>query len=181
MRRLRQKASLLGYYAVGIRLPDSNFPLGGLWRAIRAWLCRGFFASAGHGINIEPGVFVADGRNVSIGSGSGLGTGSRVYGVEIGENVMVGPHVVFLKDNHRYEDPDVSIQSQGRTGIARPVVEDWAWIGERAVILPGRTVGKGAIVGAGAVVTRDVSDYEIVGGNPARVIGRRPLPNRFAP
>jgi maltose O-acetyltransferase len=141
---------------------------------IRAWMCRGFLASAGKGINVESGVFVANGRHVSLGSGSGFGTGSRVYGANIGVNVIVGPHVVFLKDNHQYDDPRVPIQSQGLTEIALPIVEDWAWIGERAIILPGRRIGKGAIVGAGAVVTRDVPEYEIVGGNPASTIGQRP-------
>jgi maltose O-acetyltransferase len=97
-----------------------------------------------------------------------------VYGAIIGENVMVGPEVVFLKNNHRYDDPAVPIQDQGLAEIGPPVVEDWAWIGQRAIILPGRRIGTGAIVGAGAVVTRDVQPYEIVGGNPARSIGRRP-------
>lgn len=167
---------LLLYYGIGARLPGSNFPLGSLWRAIRAALCRGFFASAGPAINVEPQVFVADGRYLRLGSGSGLGRGSQVYGAVIGENVMVGPEVVFLKDNHCYSDPAAPIQSQGRTEIAPPIVEDAAWIGQRAVILPGRRIGRGAIVGAGAVVTRDVAPYEIVGGNPARSIGQRLRP-----
>jgi maltose O-acetyltransferase len=80
---------------------------------------------------------------------------------------------VFFKDNHRFDDPDRPIQAQGLTEVHMPVVEDWAWIGERAIILPGRHIGKGAIVGAGSVVTHDVPAYEIVGGNPARSIGKR--------
>jgi len=176
MTRRWRYVHLVLYYAVGTHLPNSNLPFGRLWRGIRGALCRGFFASAGDGINIESGVFVADGRNVRIGSGSGFGSGSRVYGVEMGDNVIVGPNVVFLKDNHRYEDPLAPIQSQGLTSSAPPIIEDWAWIGERAIILPGRRVGRGAIVGAGAVVARDVPAYQIVGGNPARVIGQRPRP-----
>jgi acetyltransferase-like isoleucine patch superfamily enzyme len=54
-----------------------------------------------------------------------------------------------------------------------PVIEDGAWIGQRAIILPGRRIGRGAVVAAGAVVTRDVAPLEIVAGNPARVIGSR--------
>jgi len=173
---MRRAVILTIYYAIGQRLPDSGYPLGRLWRGARAWLCSQVFASAGPGINVEPGVFIADGRHISLGKGSGLGQGSHVYGVTIGDHVMVGPNVVFLKENHRYDDPTSPIQAQGRTDIALPVIEDGAWIGERAIILPGRRVGKGAIVGAGAVVTRDVVDYQIVGGNPAREIGRRPRP-----
>jgi maltose O-acetyltransferase len=59
----------------------------------------------------------------------------------------------------------------GRT--APVVIEDFAWLGSRAMVLPGVTVGKGAVVAAGAVVTRDVPPYAIVGGVPARVIGER--------
>jgi maltose O-acetyltransferase len=118
-------------------------------------------------------VFIADGRYLTIGNSSGIGSDSRVYGAIIGEHVIMGPGVLFLKDNHRYDDTAVSIGSQGITEPALPVVEDDAWIGERAIILPGRRVGRGAIVGAGAVVTRDVMPYEIVGGNPARPIGNR--------
>jgi maltose O-acetyltransferase len=172
----RRRLFLLLYYGIGSRLPSSNFPFGSLWRSLRASLCHGLFASAAKRINVESNVFVADGRYVTLGSGSGLGRGSQVFGAIIGENVMVGPEVVFLKDNHCYDDPAVPMQSQGRTQVALPVVEDGAWIGQRAMILPGRRVGEGAIVGAGAVVTRDVPAFEIVGGNPARSIGRRPRP-----
>jgi acetyltransferase-like isoleucine patch superfamily enzyme len=99
---------------------------------IRAWMCRGFFASAGGGINVESGIFVASGRHVSLGSSSGFGTGSRVYGADIGANVIVGPHVVLLKDNHRYDDPSVPIQSHGHywgpgplSRVTSPSMRSW--------------------------------------------------------
>jgi maltose O-acetyltransferase len=171
--RITKKACLLLYYGFAYFLPASNFPGGRVYRRVRELLCRRFFAYTGEGINVESGVFVADGDHISLGSGSGLGVGSRVYGVVIGDNVVVAPKVVFLKDNHRFGDLDHPIGEQGNTDIALPVIEDWAWIGERAIILPGRRVGKGAIVGAGAVVTRDVEPFSIVGGNPARPIGHR--------
>lgn len=167
------KVCLFLYYGAAYFLPDWNFPGGAIYRRIRGSLCRRFFAAAGSNINIESHVFVADGRYVYIGSHSGFGTGSRVYGVQMGENVIVGPHVVFLKDNHRYGDIHRPIGEQGNTAASLPIIEDWAWIGERAIILPGRRVGRGAIVGAGAVVTRDVEPFVIVAGNPARPIGHR--------
>jgi maltose O-acetyltransferase len=136
-------------------------------------LCRRIFASAGDDINIEPNVFVADGRDVAIGSHSGLGAGCRVYGATIGDNVMVAPGVVFLKQNHNYSAAGVPVGRQGDRDVAAPVIEDEVWIGERVIVLPGRRIGRGAIVGAGAVITRDVSPSQIVGGNPARVIGSR--------
>jgi maltose O-acetyltransferase len=170
---MSRKITLLLYYCVAYFLPDSNFPGGQVYRRARALLCRRFFALAGEGVNVESRVFVADGRHLSLGAHSGLGTGSRVYGATIGDNVIIAPQVVFLKDNHRFGDIERPIGGQGRSDIALPIVEDWAWIGERAIILPGRRIGRGAIVGAGAVVTRDVEPFSIVGGNPARVIGHR--------
>jgi len=170
---MRRKLALLLYYGIAYHLPDQSFPGGRLFRRLREPLCRCFFAAAGDGIKIESHVFVADGRFLRIGTNSGIGTGSRVYGAIIGDGVMIAPDVLLLKDNHRYDDITVPIDGQGYTVVALPVIDDWAWIGERAIILPGRTVGRGAIVGAGAVVTRDVEPFSIVGGNPAKRIGSR--------
>lgn len=170
---MRRTLSLLAYYSLATFLPDQSFPGHGSFRRIREFLCRQFFATAGHDINVGSRVFVADGRDIHIGNGSGIGSGSRVYGAIIGDNVICGPNVLFLKDNHKYGDLARPIKDQGFTAISLPVVDDSAWIGERAIILPGRRIGKGAIVGAGAVVSHDVQPYEIVGGNPACVIGHR--------
>jgi maltose O-acetyltransferase len=171
--RASRSLALFAYYGFVSRLPCSNFPGGELYRRARELVCRRFFLGAGSGINVEAGVFVADGANISIGDGSGIGAGSRVYGGKIGADVMLGPGVVLLKDNHLFGDVAKPIKGQGRTETAVPIIEDWAWIGERAIILPGRRVGKGAVVGAGAVVTKDVDPFEIVAGNPARPVASR--------
>lgn len=173
MRRWRRTAALVVYYGLARRLPGLEFPLGELWRRLRAVVCRHLFASTGAWINVEPGVYFGDGRHISLGDGSGLGRDARVYGASIGRNVMMAPEVVILCRNHRHTDPDVPIRGQGDGPLEIPVIEDGAWIGHSAVVLPGRRIGRGAIVAAGAVVTRDVAELEIVGGNPARVIGSR--------
>jgi maltose O-acetyltransferase len=90
--------------------------------------------------------------------------------------VVVGPNCVFLKENRGSDDLEIPVGFHNTTPVKVPVVEDWAWVGERAIVLQGRRIGKGAIVGAGAVVTRDVEPFTIVGGNPARVIGDRRSP-----
>jgi maltose O-acetyltransferase len=171
--RVKRTLALLVYYLVAQHLPDMNFPGGKMFRRIRFWLCGAFFAELGDGVNIESHVFVADGRYLRIGGGSGLGHGCRIYGATIGEDVMIAPNVLLLKDNHNFGDLDRPILAQGRGTQKPPVIEDWAWIGERAIVLPGRRVGRGAIVGAGSVVTKDVEPFEVVAGNPARRIGQR--------
>jgi len=88
-------------------------------------------------------------------------------GISIGKNVSISTEVMLITSEHLKDDPNFGIRD-------KPIViEDYAWVGTRATILPGVTVGKGARVAAGAVVSRDVPPYIIVGGIPAKPIGER--------
>jgi acetyltransferase-like isoleucine patch superfamily enzyme len=89
-------------------------------------------------------------------------------GLVIGDNVSVSPEVMILTAQHRVDDPEFRVENR------RVVIEDHVWIGTRATILPGVTLGRGCVVAAGAVVTRDVAPFVIVGGVPARPVGTRP-------
>lgn len=127
---------------------------------------------------------------MTIGSGSTIHTGARFYNpanIVIGKDTIVGEFAVLDgRDklhigNHVDIATDVmiynaqhDIQSPMFHAISEPVtIHDYVFIGPRAIILPGVTVGRGAVVAAGAVVTKDVGEYEIVGGVPAKVIGER--------
>ena len=90
----------------------------------------------------------------------------------IEEDSILGPNVVIRASGHKYDDLTVPIREQGHHK-GRIVIKAGTWIGANAVLLPDVTVGKGTIVAAGAVVTKDVDDYEIVGGVPAKKIGSR--------
>ena len=92
--------------------------------------------------------------------------------ITIEDNVLVGPNVVMRASGHRHEDLSLPIRQQGHHE-GTIVIKEGVWIGANAVILPNITIGRGAIVGAGAVVTKDVADFEIVGGVPAKRIGSR--------
>jgi acetyltransferase-like isoleucine patch superfamily enzyme len=109
---------------------------------------------------------------ITIGSRSLIGEACVLRGqggITIGDDVYLAPLVQMLAVNHVYHDTTRPISHQGITaqGI---VVEDGAWIGGGAIILDGVRIGRNAVVGAGAVVTKDVPDYMIVAGNPARVV-----------
>jgi len=92
--------------------------------------------------------------------------------ITLGNNVLLAPRVVVLGAMHEHRDRTRLIREQG-VRAAPVIIEDDVWIGTNAVITPGAHIGRGAVVGANAVVTGKVEPYAIVGGIPARVIGFR--------
>ena len=93
--------------------------------------------------------------------------------VSIGRYVMFASEVVVLGGDHRFDVVGVPMMFSGRPQIPETVIEDDVWVGYRAVIMAGVRIGRGSIVAAQSVVTKDVEPYHIVGGVPAHTIGRR--------
>lgn len=123
-----------------------------------------------------------DGAGIRIGRNCILGEFSVIRGqggVSIGDNVIIAPRVQIMAVDHVFDDPSRPILEQGlqALGIA---IEDNAWIGAGATILDGVRVGRGAVVGAGAVVTRDVAPHTVVAGVPARLLRRIRRPRTSA-
>ena len=132
------------------------------------------FISIGDNVRFYHGVYLqADGGEIVIGSKSHFAPYSVLYGpLEIGEGCCVSAHTVFASVGHQYDDPAIPFAS--RSGIKKKIViEDNVWIGANAVIIQGVRVGAGSIIGAGAVVTKDVEPYSVMGGVPARLLKRR--------
>lgn len=140
------------------------------------WL-RGFFAKrfikyGGSNINIEHGATF--GSELSIGDNSGVGIDCEILGpCSIGNDVMMGPEVVIYTRNHKHGDPEKPMRLQGYEEWRPVTICDDVWIGRRVMIMPGVTIGKGTVVAAGAIVTRDLPEYSICAGVPARVVGER--------
>lgn len=128
------------------------------------------FGKTGNSIYVNPPLYVDYGRHVEIGDNFYANMDCvflDVNKISIGDNVMVGPRVSFYTEGHP-TDAEVRVKE---LEFGLPIViEDNVWIGGSASILPGVTVGENSIVAAGAVVTKDVPNNTIVGGNPARVI-----------
>jgi maltose O-acetyltransferase len=93
-------------------------------------------------------------------------------GLDIGENTQIGFESIILTSSHRFEELERPIITQGMQSEAVRVGSD-VWIGARVIVLPGVTIGDHVIIGAGSVVTKDVPDWAIVAGNPARLIRYR--------
>jgi acetyltransferase-like isoleucine patch superfamily enzyme len=130
----------------------------------------------GHSVFVHRNVVIRSfGGWVRVGQGTTINSFCYLAGeggITIGEMVSVAPGVTIVAANKRVVDPSTPIKHQG--AVARGIqIEDDVWIGSRAVVLDGVRIGRGVVIGAGAVVTRSVPPYTIVAGVPARPIGVR--------
>lgn len=122
----------------------------------------------------ENGIYISDGKgSVSIGRECHINENVFIQGAKIGNEVLIAPNVAILDSVHITKRTDVPIIRQGSQKMDAPIIEDDVWIGRNAIIMPSVRIGKGSIVGAGTVVTKDVEPYTIVGGVPAKPIRKR--------
>ncbi|HEX6542018.1 MAG TPA: oligosaccharide flippase family protein [Ktedonobacterales bacterium] len=145
-----------------------------------AWYRRVLGWDIGRNVSILMGPYIqmtgirTSGRRVSIGNGTVINQRCLIYtsgGLIIGNNVSISAEVALVTGSHDINDPEFPSDY-------RPIIiDDYAWIGTRAMILQGVTIGQGAVVMAGAVVTKDVEPFAVVGGVPAKPITERNLRN----
>ncbi|MBL7249468.1 acyltransferase [Alcanivorax marinus] len=136
------------------------------------YLCLLFGAEIGRRPVFYPGIWIFTGRNLKVGDDVDFATGTLITtdgGVSIGDRVLIGYGSKILSSNH--------VIPHGRSPIfyagheKKPVsIGDDVWIGANCIVLPGVTIGEGAVLAAGSVVTKDVPPYAIVGGVPSKVI-----------
>lgn len=130
--------------------------------------------SVGDGTKI--GTFVEVQKNATIGANCKIQSHTFICeGVHIGDNVFIGHNVTFINDKYpRATNPGGGLQTEADWAVVPTRIEDDASVGSSVTILCGVTIGRGAIVGAGSVVTKDVPPGVIVAGNPARILKRLP-------
>ncbi len=123
--------------------------------------CTGVISNLGVGLSI--------GDNVGIAQNCFIQVRGKVI---IGDDVIFGPNVSVFSENHMFDNPELPVNLQGvsRKGVK---IESGVWIGTRAVILDGVTIGKNSIVAAGSIVNKDVPPYSLVAGVPAKIIKMR--------
>jgi maltose O-acetyltransferase len=167
-KKIKRNLALICYYSFARFLPISQFTFS---KKIRVMLCRTIFKKCGENVNIEKGAYFGLGSDIEIGDNSGIGINCRISGpVSIGRDVIMAPDVVILTKNHKYDRLDIPMRLQGDTEIKPVIIKDDVWIGIRSIILPGVEISRGAIIGAGSVVTKNIPEYAIVGGSPAKII-----------
>lgn len=172
MRKIKIATGYFIYFLLGSWLPHYflgyTFKISKLIRTASAKL---IFVKCGKKVDI--GKKVKLNSKISIGNNSGIGDQNYFIGeVKIGSDVMIGPQVMFIACNHEYKNKNIPMNKQGAKskGI---IIDDNVWIGARAIILDGVHIKSGSIIAAGAVVTKDVEENSIVGGNPAKFIKSR--------
>lgn len=171
-----RKIYLILYYGFGQYLPKSTRPFGKPSMLIRRYLCERIFASCGERLVVEKKAYFGNGKDFTVGNEGGIGYNFKSLNriVTIGNYLMMAEDVVFIGGGHDFSRIDIPMGHQHDLPKTPITIDDDVWIGARAMILPGcKRIGKGAIIGAGSVVTKDVPDYAIVGGNPAKVIKYR--------
>lgn len=142
------------------------------FHSFRKFMYRLAGVQIGQGSSIHMWCNFYDPKNVSIGEDTILGDHAFLDGrapLKIGNHVAFASSVMIYNSHHDVDDPEFK-------AIQKPVViEDYVFVGPRAIILPGVTIGRGAVVAAGAVVTRDVEPFTVVGGVPAVEIRKRQI------
>lgn len=156
----------------------SVFP-GTPGKFIRRFFYRLCFKKCGVNFGASLRIRIQVPGNISIGNNVGLNYGVWIAanmhqngGIIIGDNVLVGPYTIIHSGNHRFNDLAAPIYKQG-SEFKTIIIEDDVWIAARCTILSGVRLGKGSVIAAGAVVTKDVPPYSIVGGIPAKIIAKR--------
>lgn len=173
-----RKVWLFIYYGFARHLPKSNRGLFGKFGKFLRYRCaKHLFAECKGFVNLEQGAYIGNGKNFYVLGDCGIGKDFASHNriVTIHGPLLMGEDVLFQGyGGHAFDNPDIPIgTSEPIPDTPLEIMED-VWIGARAIIVPGcKRIGAHSIIGAGAVVTKDVPDYAIVGGNPARVIRMR--------
>ena len=138
----------------------------------RVFICKRLFLKTSGKFSVGKGVdFCYLGHLIFLDRHVNLGNFLQIKGngkVNFGKHISMGNDIIIITQNHRYSENKYDGYVVGDV-----LIGDYVWIGDRAIILQGVTIGEYAIIAAGAVVTKNVPAYAIVGGNPAKIINMR--------
>lgn len=177
MNKIEQTFFLALYYGFARHLPPSHTNiLGRLGGLIRRCCAHHLFKRCGYKINIEHGAWFGKGQNIEIGDLSDIGINCTVPNdIYIGNDVMMGPNCFIIdNDTHAHSRTDITMMEQSKIILSgRAYIGDDVWIGRQVIILSCKKIGSHSIIGAGAVVSKDIPDFAVAVGNPARVVKDR--------
>lgn len=171
MGEIKKKIILILYYSFFRKLPYQPLPGYRIGNATRSWCAKKLFKNCVDNVVIKSMAYFGNGSNIEIGDFSQLGINCKVEeDLILGKYVLMGPDVIIYSSSHEYENPETPVMFQGGKERRPVVVGDDVWFGTRSIVMPGIKIGSHVIIGANSVVTKDVPDYAIVGGSPAKII-----------
>ena len=154
----------------------SMLPFGIIGNGLRRLYWSGRLSSFREGTVVYPGVQFVAAENIRVGRSVSINRNVIIDAsqgsIEIGNDSAIGPNSVIRAADHIFTDQDRLIREQGHAS-GSIVIGDDCWLGANVVVLRNVTIGRGSVIGAGAVVNRDIPAYSIAVGVPARVIGSR--------
>ncbi len=146
-------------------------------KTLRLWFQQKKLYKIGKNSEIRPFVTINGTNSITIGDNVILQPGTLLSSLindpdkVIEDNVLLGPNISIYSATHNFENINLPIREQGYNA-SKTTIKQGAWIGVNSVIMPGVTVGKNSVVAAGAIITRDIPDYCVAAGVPAKVIKR---------
>lgn len=170
---------LIVYYGIARHLPKSNRPVLGKFGGWLRYQCaKHLFSECKGYVNLEQGAYIGNGKAFRVlGDGCGIGKDFVCHNriVTIHGRLLMGEDVLFQGyGGHSFDNPDETIGTGAPLPDTPLEIMNDVWIGARAIVLTGcKQIGAHSIIGAGSVVTHDVPEYAIVGGNPAKIIRMR--------
>jgi acetyltransferase-like isoleucine patch superfamily enzyme len=167
-----KKIALFIYYLIVRKLPSSYFPMGEIFNSIRVFNLKQLI-DIGEGNCVQTGFRFGMREQLVIGNNCQINEDVYIQSAKIGNDVLIAQNVSLLAVTHKFRSMSIPIIKQGSTDVDPVIVGNGVWIGRNVTVMPGITLGEGCIVGTGAVVTKDVPPYAIVGGVPARLIRYR--------
>lgn len=165
-----KKIKLIIYYTLVWNFPHSRLIKAS--NSLRKFFVRGLLADYGSGEKayFENRVYIGDGSNIRIGRNCQINEQTFLQSCIIGDNVLIAPETIVLSKSHAYERLEVPIIDQGDLPDMPVTIEENVWIGRRCIILPGITIGKNSIIGAGSIVTKSIPANSVAVGNPCKVL-----------
>ena len=176
MKSILRTIGVVVYYGFAQFLPENKFPvIGIIARWLRTISCRLIFEKSGNQFCVNRLAYWGL-NHIQIGNNSGIGPYFRMFRshLVIGDNVMMGREVMVIGGTHIFDNIDIPMCQQGSNPKTTLIIGNDVWIGSRVTILSKcNRIGSGVVIGACSVVTKDIPDYAVVAGNPAKIIRYR--------
>lgn len=163
---------------IGPDIPLTHFLLYS--KRLSKWLCKKKFKDFGKDSEFRAGAYAVETNKISIGKNVTIRPGTMLFAtslhseleaqITIEDYALIGSGVHVYVSNHSFLDPMNEIYFQGHENVKEVYIRSGCWIGANSIILPGVTIGRNSVVGAGSVVTKSIPDFSVAVGVPAKVI-----------